>query len=479
MAMQPITDNLQARRRLLRQQLLELTRSSASQPLDMLSQQIDALLEDVLEETTISLPAIAQLSDRNEDERVVVTGIGVVTPLGIGLETFWHGLAEGRSGVTSISVCDPGESPSRIAAEVPGFDPRAYLDAKEARRMSRSSQFAVAAAQMAIVDAQLTIDDSNRDEIGVLIGSGSTAPPDTEAAMRTLIERGFSRVSPFYITSALPNMPACQVAIQFGLHGYNTTIATACAASSQAIGEAAEVIRRGHATVMLAGGTEAPICQLTLASFSALRALSTRNDEPQRASRPFDADRDGFVLGEGAGMLVLERLSHARRRGATIHAELIGYASTCDAHHVTAPHPNGNGAARAMALALNYAHIAPQQVDYINAHATSTSVGDIAETNAIRQVFGEYAYSVPISSTKSMIGHLTSAAGAVEAAATILSLKHNLIPPTINLEQPDPQCDLDYVPNQARPADLRIAMSNSFGFGGVNGVLIFQKPQGV
>jgi len=479
MAMQPATDTFQARRRLLRQQILELALIGASQPLDILSRQIDALLEDVLDETIISLPALALTSDRDEDERVVVTGMGVLTPLGIGLESFWNGLAEGRSGITSISLCDPGDSPSRIAGEVPGFDPRAYLEAKEARRMSRASQFAIAAAQMAIADARLTIDDSNRAEIGVLLGNGSTAPPDTEAAMRTLIERGFSRVSPFYITSALPNMPACQVAIQYGLHGYNTTIATACAASSQAIGEAAEVIRRGHATVMLAGGTEAPICQLTLASFSALRALSTRNDEPQRASRPFDANRDGFVLGEGAGILVLERLSHARRRGATIYAEIIGYASACDAHHVTAPHPNGDGAARAMALALYYAHIGPQQVDYINAHATSTLVGDIAETNAIRQVFGEYAYSVPISSTKSMIGHLTSAAGAVEAAATILALQNNLIPPTINLDRPDPQCDLDYVPGKARSADLRIAMSNSFGFGGVNGVLIFQKPQGV
>jgi 3-oxoacyl-[acyl-carrier-protein] synthase II len=415
-------------------------------------------------------------SFRNEDQRVVVTGMGVLTPLGIGLDIYWNGLAAGKSGVGPITLCDPGESTSRIAAEVPNFDPRAYLDAKEARRMSRASHFAVAAARMAVADARLTIDDSNRAEIGVLLGNGTTAPADTEAAMRTLIERGMGRVSPFYITSAIPNMPACQVAIQLGLLGYNTTIATACAASSQAIGEAAEVIRRGHATIMLAGGTEAPICQLTLASFGALRALSTRNDDPHHASRPFDAERDGFVLGEGAGVLVLEQLSHARRRGATIYAELIGYASTCDAYHVTAPHPNGDGAARAMARALQYAHIAPQQIDYINAHATATLVGDVAETRAIRQIFGEYAPSIPISSTKSMIGHLTSAAGAVEAAATILALKHNLIPPTINLDQPDPQCDLDYVPNEARPADLQIAMSNSFGFGGVNGVLIFQKP---
>jgi 3-oxoacyl-[acyl-carrier-protein] synthase II len=274
-------------------------------------------------------------------------------------------------------------------------------------------------------------------------------------------------------------MPSCQVAIQLGLLGYNTAIATACAASSQAIGEACEVIRRGDADVMLAGGTEAPICQLTLASFCAIRALSTRNDDPQGASRPFDATRDGFVLGEGAGVLVLERLSDARRRGAQIYAELIGYATTCDAYHVTAPHPAGDGAARAMQRALARARLSPQQIDYINAHATSTPAGDLAETLAIKRAFGEYANSVPISSTKSMTGHLTSAAGAIEAVATILALQHGLIPPTINLEQPDPECDLDYVPNSARPAALQIAMSNSFGFGGINGVLIFQKPGGV
>jgi 3-oxoacyl-[acyl-carrier-protein] synthase II len=272
-------------------------------------------------------------------------------------------------------------------------------------------------------------------------------------------------------------MPSCQVAIQLGLLGYNTAIATACAASAQAIGEAAEVIRRGDATVMLAGGTEAPICQLTLASFCAIRALSTRNNDPEGASRPFDKTRDGFVLGEGAGVLVLEQLSHARRRGARIYAEIIGYTSTCDAYHVTAPDPEGDGAARAIIRALARAQISPQQVDYINAHATSTSVGDVAETLAIKRAFGEYASSVPISSTKSMIGHLTSAAGVVEAAVSILALKHGVIPPTINYEYPDPACDLDYVPNRARPAALQIAMSNSFGFGGINGVLVFRRPE--
>jgi 3-oxoacyl-[acyl-carrier-protein] synthase II len=405
--------------------------------------------------------------------------MGLLTPLGIGTAAFWAGLSEGRSGVGPITLCDPGESPSRIAAEVSGFDARDYLEAKEARRISRASQFAVAAARMALLDSGFVVDASNRYDVGALIANGSSSPPDTELAARTLMERGFGKVNPFYITSSLPNMPSCQVAIQLGLLGYNTAIATACAASSQSIGEAAEVIRRGDAEVMLAGGTEAPICQMTLASFCAIRALSTRNAEPERASRPFDATRDGFVLAEGAGVLVLERLSHARLRGARIYAEISGYASTCDAYHVTAPHPEGDGAARAITRALARARISPQQVDYINAHATSTPSGDVAETLAIKQAFGEYAYSVPISSTKSMTGHLTSAAGAVEAAATILALQHDLIPPTINYEHQDPGCDLDYVPNTARKAALQVAISNSFGFGGINGVLVFRKPMAV
>ena len=469
-----------AARQQLRERLAQLTSQGAAGA--ALADQIDDLLAEILEDEQVIDDDLApQLahdweSSADEDQRVVVTGMGVLTPLGIGLANFWAGLAAGRSGVGPITLCDPGESPSRIAAEVPGFEPRDYLDAKEARRISRASQFAVAAARMALADSGLQVDADNRYEIGALIANGSSSPPDTELAMRTLLERGFGKVNPFYITGSLPNMPSCQVAIQLGLLGYNTAIATACAASSQAIGEAAEVIRRGDASVMLAGGTEAPICQLTLASFCAIRALSTRNDDPQRASRPFDSARDGFVLGEGAGVLVLERMSDARRRGARIYAEVTGYASTCDAYHVTAPHPEGDGAARAITRALARAKLSPQQVDYINAHATSTSVGDVAETFAIKRAFGEYANSVPISSTKSMIGHLTSAAGAVEAAATILALQHGLIPPTINLEQPDPQCDLDYVPNQARPAALEVAMSNSFGFGGINGVLIFQKP---
>ncbi|MBK9713873.1 MAG: beta-ketoacyl-ACP synthase II [Kouleothrix sp.] len=465
----------QARRELLRHRLLQLAGRDAlgATTLDVA---IDDLLEEILDEDLTPQPAPAWADERDEDERVVVTGMGVVTPLGIGLAPYWGSLVEGRSGVGPITLCDPGDSPSRIAAEVAGFEPRDYMDAKEARRVSRASQFAVAAARMALADSGLVLDDGNRYEVGALIANGSTSPPDTEKAARTMFDRGFDKINPFYITGALPNMPSCQVAIQLGLLGYNTAIATACAASTQAIGEAAEVIRRGDAEVMLAGGTEAPICQLTLASFCAIRALSTRNDAPERASRPFDAQRDGFVLAEGAGVLVLERLSNARRRGASIYAELIGYASTCDAYHVTAPHPEGDGAARAIARALQRARISPQQVDYINAHATSTPTGDVAETLAIKRAFGEYANSVPISSTKSMIGHLTSAAGAVEAAAAILALKHGVIPPTINYESPDPACDLDYVPNQARKAALQVVMSNSFGFGGINGVLVFRQP---
>jgi len=468
----------QVRRELLRRRLMQLLDRGApgATAVDV---EIEALLEDILDEDVALQPAMARVDLGDEDQRIVVTGMGLVTPLGIGAEPFWRNLVAGRSGVGPITLCDPGDSPSRIAGEVPGFEPRDYMESKEARRVSRASQFAVAAARMALLDSRLAIDESNRYEIGALIANGSSSPPDTELAARAMIERGFGKVNPFYITGSLPNMPSCQVAIQLGLLGYNTAIATACAASSQAIGEAAEVIRRGDAMALLAGGTEAPICQLTLASFCAIRALSTRNEEPQRASRPFDATRDGFVLGEGAGVLVLERMSDARRRGARIYAEIIGYASTCDAYHVTAPHPEGDGAARAISRALARARITPQQVDYINAHATSTPSGDVAETLAIKRAFGEYANSVPISSTKSMTGHLTSAAGAMEAAATILALQNSLIPPTINYEHPDPECNLDYVPNTARPAELQIAMSNSFGFGGINGVLVFQKPTAV
>lgn len=440
--------------------------------------EIDALLEEVLDGSQSGLdvellPALE--SWRDEEQRVVVTGIGVVSALGIGKEAFWAGLAAGRSGVALMNPDIVGDYPCKVAAQVQGFEAAHYMDAKEARRMSRSSHFAVAAARLALHDAGLAIEPTNREETGIIVGCGTNALPDTEQAMRTIVERGGDRVSPLFIPTSLPHMPACQVAIQLGITGPTSAISTACAAGSQAIGEAAEIIRRGDALVMLAGGTEAPISELALASFCAMRALTTQNDHPEQASRPFDAHRDGFVPGEGAGILVLERLDHARARRATIYAELVGYGTTSDAYHVTAPHPEGHGAARAMQRAMARAAVGPQQVDYINAHATGTVAGDLAETLAIKQAFGEYAYAVPISASKSMIGHLTGAAGAVEAAATLLAMQQSLIPPTINYQHPDPACDLDYVPNTARPANIQVAMSNSFSFGGINSVLVFAK----
>lgn len=461
------------RREALRAALQARIRELAAQDLDAA---IDQLLAEVLEDEPIAEALPLQTDDRPEDQRIVVTGMGVVSPFGVGIEPFWEGLAAGRSAVGRITHFDPSDFPCQIAGEVRDFAPEQFMDFKEARRMSRSSQFAVAAARMAVEAAGLRIDSGNCEEIGALIGCGTLSMPDVEQAMTTLIRRGGMKISPFFIPAALPHMPSSQVSIQLGLRGYTTAISTACAAGAQAIGEAAEVIRRGDAEIMLAGGAEAPITALSLGSFCVMRALSTQgNERPWAASRPFDARRDGFVSGEGGAVLVLERLSSARRRGAPVLVELLGYGASSDAYHVTAPDPAGHGAARALRRALQCAGVDPQQVDYINAHATSTPVGDAAETKAIKQVFGEYAHSVPISAPKSMIGHLTGAAGAVEAVATILAMQHGLIPPTINQEEPDPECDLDYVPNVARPAELEIAISNSFGFGGVNAVLVFKK----
>jgi 3-oxoacyl-[acyl-carrier-protein] synthase II len=413
--------------------------------------------------------------DRPARDRIVITGLGLVTPLGIGRQAFWDGLAAGRSGVRRVTSIDVSSLPSQIAGEVPDFDPRQYLPAKEVRRISRASQFAVAAAVLALQDGRLEIDTDRREEFGVLIANGGSSPPETERLVLDLEGGGYGRMSPFDVVGALPNMPSCQVAIHLGLTGYISSISTACAASSQAIGEAAHVLRRGEATWMLAGGTEAPISRYCLAGFAALRALSTRNEDPAAASRPFDADRDGFVLSEGAGVVLLERLDAARARHATLYAEVVGYGTSSDAHHVTAPDPRGAGAALAMRRALASAGLAPETIDYVNAHATSTNVGDAAETNALKQVFGERAHALPISSTKSMTGHMTSASGAVEAAACILALTRGIVPPTINYERPDPACDLDYVPNEARSAKVRVAMSNSFGFGGVNSVLVLRE----
>jgi 3-oxoacyl-[acyl-carrier-protein] synthase II len=462
-------------RRLLTQRLLALIGTRVVLTDEPLSEQIETLLAEVLQETPDVVPQPLLLDEDDPDQRVVITGIGVVSPFGVGLQPFWEGLRTGQSGIVPITLCDVSESPCKIAGEVPHFDPLVYLPPKIVRRTTRGTQFALVAAQLALTDARLTLPLADAEQTGVLIACGGTSYPETQQAIQTLLERGAARVSPLYIPMALPNMAAAQVAIQFGLHGYTSTISTACAAGAQAIGEAAAVIRRGDAEVMLAGGAEAPISEIGLASFNALHALSRWSDDPARASRPFDLQRDGFVPGEGAAMLVLERLSAARAREAPIYAEVIGYGVSSDAHHVTAPDPDGYGAALAMRRALHHAHVSPQQVDYIKAHATGTPQGDIAETLAIKQVFGEYATSVPISAPKSMIGHLTGAAGAVEAAAAVLALRHNLIPPTINLDQPDPACDLDYVPHTAREAALQTVIANSFGFGGVNAVLVFRR----
>ena len=405
----------------------------------------------------------------------MITSMGAITPLGLSPEEFWQGCVEGRSGVTPITKFDASVYPVRINAEVKGFDPLEYIDRKEARRMARFTQFAVASARQAIDAARLQLDKEDTSRIGVVLGNGNGGFPNTEEAGRTLVEKGGMRMDPFFVPKMLPNMAASQVAIQFGLGGFNNTAITACAASTQAIGDALEVIRRGKADVMLTGGTEAGICEMGLSSFCVMRALSTHNEEPEKASRPFDAERDGFVCAEGAAILVLESLEHAKARGATILAELAGCASSADAYHIVAPCENGEGALRAMRWALEDAGITTDDVDYINAHGTSTVLNDLAETRAIKGLFGERAYKIPISSTKSMIGHVLGGAGALESVVCVKTLQTGVIHPTINYEHPDPECDLDYVPNKCRKADVRIILKNSFGFGGQNACLVFKK----
>jgi len=412
---------------------------------------------------------------RDSGRRVVITGMGAITPLGLSPEEFWQGCVEGRSGVTPITAFDASAYPVRINAAVKGFDPLDYIDRKEARRMARFTQFAVAAARQAIDAAGLQLDKEDTSRIGVVLGNGNGGFPNTEEAGRTLVEKGGMRMDPFFVPKMLPNMAASQVAIQFGLGGFNNTAITACAASTQAIGDALEVIRRGKADVMLTGGTEAGICEMGLSSFCVMRALSTHNEEPEKASRPFDAERDGFVCAEGAAILVLESLEHAKARGATILAELAGCASSADAYHIVAPCENGEGALRAMRWALEDAGITTDDVDYINAHGTSTVLNDLAETRAIKGLFGERAYKIPISSTKSMIGHALGGAGALESVACVKTLQTGVIHPTINQEHPDPECDLDYVPGKCRKADVRIILKNSFGFGGQNACLVFKR----
>jgi len=407
--------------------------------------------------------------------KVVVTGLGLISPVGTGKEKFWQALLEGRSGIKRIEAFDPSDFDSQIAGEVRDFDVEKFLSRKEARRMDRFSQFAVCASMMAIEDAGLDVTRVDRNLIGVILGSGIGGIKTFEDQHKVLLEKGPSKVSPFFIPMMIVNMGAANVAIQLGLRGPNSCVSTACEASTHALGEALRIIQLGEADWMIAVGAEASITPISLAGFCAMKALSVRNDEPERASRPFDRDRDGFVMAEGAAALLLEAEEVARKRGARIYAELKGYASTCDAYHITAPDPEGSGAARAMLLALQDAGIGPEEVDYINAHGTSTPLNDRMETLAIKRAFGEHAYSLKISSIKSMVGHLLGAAGAIEAAATVLAVYHGIIPPTINLENPDPECDLDYTPQKSVECSIRNALSNSFGFGGHNGTLVFGR----
>ncbi len=409
------------------------------------------------------------------ERRVVVTGMGAVSPLGLDVPALWQGIKEARSGVGPVTLCDTSGMASRIAGEVKGFEAQNYMDRKEVRRNDRFIHFALAAAREALSSSELKVTLENAEEIGVIIGSGIGGIDAFADGLHTLREKGPGRVSPFLVPAMITNMAAGQVSIQNGLKGVSFCPTSACATAAHAIGEAVETIRRGWAKAIIAGGSEAPITPIGIAAFVSARAISTNNDQAATASRPFDATRDGFVLAEGSALLMLEELDHARARGARILAEVIGYGASSDAFHITQPCAGGEGALRAMRLALRHAGITPDQIDYINAHGTSTQAGDIAETQAIKTLLGPRAYQVPVSSSKSQLGHLVGAAGSIEAVITILALQNGLLPPTINLHTPDPECDLDYVPNAARPAPITTAMSNSFGFGGHNVSLVFRR----
>ena len=410
--------------------------------------------------------------------RVVVTGIGLVSSLGIGTEANWAGIKAGQSGIDTITKFDTTQFATRIAGEVKDFDPLAYIEKKDVKKMDIFIQYAIAASQFAMDDSGLTITPELSRRVGVFIASGIGGFTTIEREHRALLEGGPRKISPFFIPSAIINLAAGQVSIRYGAKGPNSATCTACSASAHAIGDAYEIIRRGAADVMIAGGSEAAITPMGIGGFGALRALSTRNAEPQRASRPFDKDRDGFIIGEGAGMLILEELEHARRREASIYAEIVGYGSTSDAYHMTAPSEDGDGARRAMAMAVRKAGISPDQVDYINAHGTSTPYNDKLETLAIKNCFGDHARKLAISSTKSMTGHLLGGAGGLEAGISALAVSTDEVPPTINLDNPDPECDLDYVPHTSRKMPVRYALSNSFGFGGTNAALLFKKYEG-
>lgn len=409
------------------------------------------------------------------NRRVVVTGIGLVSSLGIGTDANWNNLLAGKSGVSRITKFDVTGYAAQIAAEVQGFDPLNWVEKKEVKKMDLFIQFAIAASQFAMDDAKLQITDENAEEVGAFIGSGIGGFSTIEREHIALLEGGPRKMSPFFIPSAIINLAAGQVSIRFGAKGPNLATCTACTASAHAVGESFEIIRRGDALAMIAGGSEAAITPMSVGGFAALRALSTRNDDPGSACRPFDKERDGFIIGEGAGVVVLEELEHARRRGAPIYAEIVGYGLSGDAFHITAPSEDGDGGRRAMAMAVRKAGIRPDEVDYINAHGTSTPFNDKLETLAIKRCFGDHARKLAVSSTKSMTGHLLGGAGGLEAGITALSVFHQVAPPTINLENKDEECDLDYVPHVARPMPIRYALSNSFGFGGTNASLLFKK----
>jgi len=411
----------------------------------------------------------------NPNNRVVVTGMGVLCPLGLNISTTWEGLIAGQSGIDYITLCDAEPLETKFAGEVKGFEPTDYINRKDARRMDRFAQLAIAASLQAIEQAGLQINSMNQDNIGVIIGSGIGGLTTLFEQTRVLLEKGPDKVSPFLAPMMIVDMAAAQVSITLGVKGPNLCITSACSSGSDAIGAAYELIKHGDLQAVIAGGSEAIINPIGITAFNALKAISTRNDAPQLASRPFDAERDGFIISEGSGLLILENLAHAQKRGANILAEIIAYGASADAYHITQPDENGEGAARAMQVALDKAGITPAEIDYINAHGTSTPLNDKIETMSIKTVFGDYAYKTPISSTKSMLGHLIGAAGAIEAVICIMAIQYGIIPPTINLTHPDPECDLDYVPNVARQAKVTTTLSNSFGFGGHNSCLVFRR----
>jgi len=416
------------------------------------------------------------MQNKVKKQKAVITGMGIISPLGEKLDEYWKNLTEGVSGIGPMTLCDPSEFPSKIAGEVNTFDPYVYIDKKEAKRMARFSQMAVASAQLAIENANISFSKPELDRTAVIIGNGNGGFPEIEQNARAQVLKGETKVSPYFIPMILPNMAAANISRVFGFKGFSSTVVTACAASTQSIGDAALLINNGMCDIALAGGCESGITKLGLGGFSALRALSTQNDNPATASKPFDLNRDGFVPAEGAGMLVIESEEHALKRGANIICEIAGMGVSSDAHHPVQPDPSGEGAILSMQRALDNAGITTSEIDYINAHGTSTPLNDVCETNAIKKLFNKQAYNTPISSTKSMIGHVLGGAGAMEGIATILSIVNQKIHPTINLETPDPECDLDYVPNKSRNHKINYAMSNNFGFGGQNASIVFKNP---